>query len=244
MFLPLHDGVPLRNLSAPVATRVLIGICLAAYLLTFYGPIGPDWVVAGFGLIPSVFFGTEVMPDGLPFVPAWLTLVTSLFLHGSLLHLLGNMLFLWVFGDNVEDAMGHLRFVVFFLLCGAAAGLAHALSAPESGRPLIGASGSIAGIVAAYLILYPRVRLWALFLNGIPLKLPALFAIGFWFAMQLASAFFGGDEEVGWFAHLGGFLAGLVLIPLMRRRFDPVLARIEAQGGGTGTVTTQPRTLR
>jgi membrane associated rhomboid family serine protease len=229
MFLPLHDGVPLRNMKVPVATRILIGLCLVAYPLTFYGPVGEDWVVAGFGLIPAVFFGTEALPDGLPFVPVWMTLVTSLFIHGSLFHLLGNMLFLWVFGDNVEDAMGHVRFVIFFLLCGAAAGLAHAFSDPESGRPLVGASGSIAGIVAAYLVLYPRVRLWGLFLNGIPLKLPALFAIGFWFAIQLVSAFVGGDEGVGWFAHLGGFVSGLVLIPLMRRRYDPVLARVEAQ---------------
>jgi membrane associated rhomboid family serine protease len=230
MFLPLHDGVPLRNMKTPVVTRLLIAACLVAYPLTFYGPIGPDWVVGGFGLIPAVFFGTEALPDGLPFVPVWMTLLTSLFLHGSLFHLLGNLLFLWVFGDNVEDAMGHLRFLAFFLLCGAAAGLTHAFVAPESGRPLIGASGSIAGIVAAYLILYPRVKLWALFLNGIPLKLPALFAIAFWFAIQFIAALVGADDGVGWFAHLGGFVAGVALIPLMRRRYDPVLARVEAQG--------------
>jgi membrane associated rhomboid family serine protease len=229
MFLPLHDGEPLRNMKTPLATRLVIVLCVVAYPLTFYGPIGADWVVGGFGLIPSVFFGTETLPEGLPFVPVWMTPLTSLFLHGSLFHLFGNLLFLWVFGDNVEDAMGHLRFLAFFLLCGAAAGLAHAFVDPESGRPLIGASGSIAGIVAAYLILYPRVRVWALFLNGIPLRVPALVAIGFWFAVQALSAFLGGDDGVGWFAHLGGFVAGLFLTPLMRRRYDPILARVEAQ---------------
>jgi membrane associated rhomboid family serine protease len=229
MFLPLHDGVPLRNMKVPVATRALIVLCLAAYPLTFYGPIGPDWVMAGFGLIPAVLFGTEALPDGLPFVPAELTLATSIFLHGSLFHLLGNMLFLWVFGDNVEDAMGHGRFLVFFLLCGAIAGLTHAFIDPESTRPLIGASGSVSGVVAAYLILYPRVRVWGLFLQGIPLRLPAYWGIGFWFVLQFASAFLGGDEAVGWFAHLGGFVAGAILIPMMRRRYDPVLARVEAQ---------------
>jgi membrane associated rhomboid family serine protease len=229
MFLPLHDGVPLRYLKMPIATRLLIAVCVVAYPLTFYGPIGPDWVVGGLGLIPSVFFGTEALPEGLPFVPVWMTLFTSLFLHGSLFHLLGNLVFLWVFGDNVEDAMGHLRFLAFFLLCGAAAGLTHAFMDPESGRPLIGASGSIAGVVAAYLILYPRVRLWGLFLNGIPLRLPALFAIAFWLVVQLVSALLGADEGVGWFAHLGGFVAGVILIPVMRRRYDPVLARAEAQ---------------
>jgi membrane associated rhomboid family serine protease len=126
--------------------------------------------------------------------------------------------------------MGHVRFLAFFLLCGCAACLVHAFIAPESERPLIGASGSVSGVVAAYLILYPRVRLWGLFLNGIPLKLPAYGAIGFWFVLQFLSAFFSGDEGVGWFAHLGGFVAGAVLIPLMRRRYDPVLARVEAQG--------------
>jgi membrane associated rhomboid family serine protease len=234
MFVPLHDGVPLVHLKRPLTTRVLIAVCLIAFPLTFYGPVGADWVVGGFGLIPSVFFGTEALPDGLPFVPIWMTLATSLFLHGSVIHLGGNMLFLWVFGDNVEDAMGHLRFLAFFLACGSAAGLVHAFVDPESGRPLIGASGGVSGVVAAYLILYPRVRVWALFLGGIPLKLPAVVAIGFWFLVQLISALFGGDEAVGWFAHLGGFVAGAILIPVMRRRYDPVLARVEAQALSSG----------
>lgn len=229
MFLPLHDGVPLKNLRAPLATRALIVVCAIFYLFTFYGPLGEDSVVAGFGLIPSVLFGTEILPAGYPFVPVELTLVTSIFLHVSLFHLVGNMLFLWVFGDNVEDAMGHGRFLVFFVLCGAAASLVHAFVEPDSHRPLIGASGGVSGVVAAYLILYPRVRIWGLFLKGIPLRLPAYWAIGFWFVLQFAAAFFGGDDGVGWFAHLGGFIAGALLIPLMRHRYDPVLARIEAR---------------
>ena len=228
MFLPLHDGVPLRHLWAPVASRSLLGACTAAYLLTFWGPVGPDWIVLGFGLIPAVLFGTEGLPDGLPYVPPVLTLLTSVFLHGSLLHLLGNMLFLWVFGDNVEDAMGHVRFLAFFLICGAVASLIHAVVDPESIRPLIGASGAVSGVVAAYLILYPRVKVWGLFLKGIPLKVPAYGAIGFWVALQVVSAFFGGDDAVGWFAHLGGFAAGAALVVPMRRSFDPVLARVEA----------------
>jgi membrane associated rhomboid family serine protease len=228
MFLPLHDGVPLQYLKTPLATRLLLALCVIDYLLMFYGPIGEDWVVAGFGLIPAVLFGTEALPEGLPFVPEELTLVTSIFLHGSFLHLAGNMLFLWVFGDNVEDAMGHLRFVAFFVLCGVLAGLTHALIDPESTRPLIGASGAVSGVVAAYLILYPRVRVWGLFLKGIPLRVPAVWAIGFWFLLQLVAALLALDDGVGWFAHLGGFMAGAVLTPVMRRRYDPVLARVEA----------------
>jgi len=229
MFLPLHDGVPLKNLKTPLATRLLIVTCIGVYVLTFHTRIGADEMVAGFGLIPAVLFGSEILPAGFPFVPAELTLVTNIFLHGSLFHLLGNMLFLWVFGDNVEDAMGHWRFILFFVLCGTAASLLHAVIDPTSHRPLIGASGGVSGVVAAYLILYPRVRIWALFLNGIPLKLPAYWAIGFWFLLQFASAFFSSDDGVGWFAHLGGFVAGAVLIPLMRHRYDPLLARVAAR---------------
>jgi membrane associated rhomboid family serine protease len=231
MFLPLHDGVPLVHLTAPLATRLLIGACAAGYAALSLGflPIGEEWIAAGLGLIPAVLFGTEALPDGLPFVPAPLTLLTSLFLHGSALHLFGNMLFLWVFGDNVEDAMGHWRFLAFFLLCGAFAGLAHAWIDPDSVRPLIGASGAVSGVVAAYLILYPRVRVWGLFFKGIPLRLPAAWAIGFWILFQIAAAFLGGSESVGWFAHLGGLVAGAALVPLLRHRYDPVLARLEAE---------------
>lgn len=229
MFLPLHDGVPLKNMKTPSGTRLLIVVCVVVYLLTFYGPLGPDAMIAGLGLIPSVLFGTEILPEGYPFVPVSLTLLTNIFLHVSLFHLLGNMLFLWVFGDNVEDAMGHGRFIVFFLLCGGFASLVHALIEGESHHPLVGASGGVSGVVAAYLILYPRVRIWGLFLKGIPLRLPAYWAIGFWFVLQFIAAFFGEDRGVGWFAHLGGFVAGALLIPLMRHRYDPLLARIETQ---------------
>lgn len=243
MFLPLHDGVPLRHMKTPVVARALILACVLVHLVFAFGPLSADEMVGGLGLIPSVLFGFETLPPGYPYVPTWMTLLTNIFLHGSWLHLIGNMLFLWVFGDNVEDAMGHLRFLAFFLLCGALASFAHAVasfsmagtSMPESfillapQRPLIGASGGVSGVVAAYVILYPRVRIWALFLGGIPLRLPAYWAIGFWFAMQLASAVIGADEGVGWFAHLGGFVAGAILTPLMRHRYDPVLARAAAQ---------------
>ena len=243
MFLPLHDGVPLQHMKTPVVARSLIVACTLIHLLFVFGPLGQDEMVAGLGLIPAVLFGFDSLPAGYPYVPVWMTLVTNIFLHGSWFHLLGNMLFLWVFGDNVEDAMGHVRFLVFFLLCGLIASLAHAFASfyvvgaslpetfilPAPQRPLIGASGGVSGVVAAYVILYPRVRIWALFLGGIPLRLPAYWAIGFWFAVQLVSAFLGSDEGVGWFAHLGGFIAGAILIPIMRHRYDPVLARVAAQ---------------
>jgi membrane associated rhomboid family serine protease len=229
VFLPLYDGVPLAYLKAPLVTRALIGACAAAWLLTGLGllPVSEHRIVAGLGVIPAVLFGTAALPQGLPLVPEPITLVTSLFLHGSFLHLAGNMLFLWVFGDNVEDGMGHARFLIFFLLCGIAACLAHCLMNPLSTAPLIGASGAIAGVVAAYLILYPRVKVWALYFGRLPLQVPAMYAIGFWILLQVGSAFLSGDQDVGWFAHLGGLAAGAALTPMLRRRYDPLLARAE-----------------
>ena len=207
----------------------MIGACAAAWLLTGLGllPVSEHRIVAGLGVIPAVLFGTAALPQGLPLVPEPVTLVTSLFLHGSFLHLAGNMLFLWVFGDNAEDGMGHARFLVFFLLCGIAACLAHCLMNPLSTAPLIGASGAIAGVVAAYLILYPRVKVWALYFGRLPLQVPAMYAIGFWILLQVGSAFLSGDQDVGWFAHLGGLAAGAALTPMLRRRYDPVLARAQ-----------------
>ncbi|HEX8165573.1 MAG TPA: rhomboid family intramembrane serine protease [Beijerinckiaceae bacterium] len=229
MFLPLYDGVPLVHLKAPLVTRALIGGCVVAWLMTSLGmlPVSEQTVAVGFGVIPAVLFGTKTLPASLHFVPEPLTLVTSIFLHGSVLHLAGNMLFLWVFGDNVEDGMGHRRFLVFFLLCGVAAGLAHAAMMPSSTVPLIGASGAIAGVVAAYLILYPRVKLWALFFGRIPLHVPAMWAIGFWIVLNVLGALIAEDDNIGWYAHLGGLAAGAALTPILRRRYDPVLARVE-----------------
>jgi membrane associated rhomboid family serine protease len=209
----------MRFVRAPFVTRGIAGACIVAYLAVLSGllPLDETWIFAGLGLIPSVLFGTEALPDGLPLVPAPLTLATSLFLHATWLHIGGNILFLWVFGDNVEDAMGHARFLLFYVLCGVGAGLVHAFIAPDSTHPLIGASGAVSGVVAAYVILYPRVRVWGLFLKGIPLRLRASSAISFWVLFQIGAAFLGGDESVGWFAHLGGLGVGALLVLVMRR---------------------------
>jgi membrane associated rhomboid family serine protease len=155
-------------------------------------------------------------------IPESLTFITYMFLHGGWMHLIGNMLFLWVFGDNVEDAMGHGRFLVFYLLCGAAGGLAHALASPTSEAPLIGASAAVAGTLAAYLILHPRVKLWVLFLGRIPLKLSAMWVIGAWIAFQFFNVFVALDQETSYWAHIGGLAAGAVLIPFMRRPDVPL----------------------
>lgn len=221
MFIPLHDGVPMRRLSRPYVTYTIIGINFAVFVL-LGGLPGTEELATlaaiGFGTIPSVLFGTEALPEGLPAAPPWLALGTSMFLHASWLHLIGNMLFLWVFGDNVEDDLGHMRFLAFYLACGVAGSLAHAWMNPDSPRPLIGASGAVSGVVAAYLVLHPRVRLWGLFLKGIPLRLPAYWALGFWIGLQVLQAVTGLDAEVGWYAHLGGLAAGTMLILAFRNR--------------------------
>lgn len=215
MFIPLHDGVPLRFLRKPFVTHALIALCVALYLLlATRSDEGQIAIAAGFGLIPSVLFGQAQLPPEWLQAPLWVTPVSSVLLHVGLAHLAGNMLFLWVFGDNVEDAMGHLRFLLFFGLCGLGGSLAHAGMNPTSDQPLIGASGAISGVIAAYLMLYPRIRIWGLAFNWIPLRITALYAIGAWILFQLVQAFLDPQGHVGWWAHLGGLVTGAALTPL------------------------------
>ncbi|OIJ62546.1 rhomboid family intramembrane serine protease [Streptomyces mangrovisoli] len=163
--------------------------------------------------------GCVVAPPGYHKSPA-LSVFTAMFVHGSWLHLLGNMLFLYIFGNNIEDRMGHLRFLVFYVVCGYAAGYGFALLNESSGAPLIGASGAIAGVLGAYLVLYPTARVWVLvpFLVFLPLRLPAWLVLGFWFVLQAVYSSGEGVSEAGtvaYAAHVVGFLAGMVLaLPL------------------------------
>jgi len=142
--------------------------------------------------------------------------VTSTF-NGGVLHLFSNMLFLWVFGDNIEDALGHLKFLIFYLLCGVAGGLAHAALMSSSQLPLIGASGAVSGVIAAYLMLHPRVRVWVLAFRILPLRVPAAWVLGFWVVSQFVMAVLAPTDEVAWWAHIGGMTAGAILVLFMRR---------------------------
>ena len=153
------------------------------------------------------------------------TLLTYMFLHGGLLHLAGNMLFLWVFGDNIEDAMGHRRFVAFFLLGGVVAGLAQALVEPGARVPIIGASGAIAAVLGAYLVLHPRAKILVPILI-FPVYLPAVLPLLFWIGFQVFTAMSGGGGGVAWWAHIGGFVAGALLIVPFRHNSIPLF------GGG------------
>ena len=228
MFVPLYDSNPTRFVRAPVVTWSIILACVAMHL--FVGSalvLGPDVAQAAIltlGLIPAVFNNVVDLPPQLRILPETLGPLTYMWLHADWMHLLGNMLFLWVFGDNVEDAMGHLRFLLFYLICGIAAGLAYALLGPQASQaPLIGASGAVSGVVAAYLVLYPRVRVWILLFWRLPLPLSALWCLGGWVLFQFWQLFFASAEsQVAWLAHIGGLAVGAVLVILLKRREVPL----------------------
>ncbi len=227
MFIPLYDYNALRQIRTPVVTRSLIAVTAVVFLVFESGLVVDAQIasVGAFGMIPAEFHLGAGLRSELAVIPKSLTLVTYMFLHAGWMHLIGNMLFLWVFGDNVEDAMGHARFLVFYALCGAAGGMAHALANPTSEAPLIGASAAVAGTLAAYLILHPRVKLWVLVLGRIPLKIRAMWVIGAWIVFQFVNLFMALDRGTAYWAHIGGFAAGAILIPFLRRPDVPLFDR-------------------
>lgn len=233
-FLPLFDNNPTSRM--PIISYLILAGCVLVFLWQL-GLSGYDERKAfiQFGIIPSVLLGSEKLPATLALVPDWLTLITSMFLHGGFLHLGSNMLYLWIFSDNVEDSMGPLRFCVFYILCGIGAGLCQAVIDPGSQVPIIGASGGIAGILGAYILLHPRatVRVFMLILVFVRIiSLPAWLVLGVWIAGQFAAAPSGlsGGGGVAYFAHIGGFITGMVLIPFFKRRDIPLLADHRADG--------------
>ncbi|HEX5600617.1 MAG TPA: rhomboid family intramembrane serine protease [Hyphomicrobiaceae bacterium] len=229
MFIPVYDQNPLRSIHFQVVTVSLIAINIVIFILQVTAL--PLQVVLGFALVPADLVGMgAAVPGAAPSVgeiaiPERLTLLSYMFFHGDILHLAGNMLFLWVFGDNVEDALGHFRFLIFYLACGVAGGLAHALMMPNSELPLIGASGAVAGVIAAYLMLHPRVRIWVLVMRFIPIRISAAFALGAWVVTQLVMAVLPQVGPVAWWAHVGGLAAGAVLVIFMRRSGVPLFDR-------------------
>ena len=216
MFVPLKDDNPLKFIQRQYVTFGLIALNILAFAVTALG--GQEAVVASFAVIPGELFGQVVQaPVQTVSLPENLTLLSYMFFHGDLLHLAGNMIFLWVFGDNVEDSMGHIRFLAFYLLCGIFAGLTHAWITPDSGVPLIGASGAVAGVIAAYLMLHPRVQVWVLVFKVLPMQVSAAIVLGVWIITQIAMVLMPEVGPVAWWAHIGGLIAGAVLVLIFKR---------------------------
>jgi membrane associated rhomboid family serine protease len=218
--LPLRDTLPTRTRAS--VNFALIAVNVVVFVLELSGTFGP--VGEETKSLPGALVPAQLLADP---VHNAVTLLSHMFLHGSLAHIGGNMLFLWIFGDNVEDALGHLRYAIFYLACGLAAAAAQIAAGPHSTAPMVGASGAISGVLAGYLLLYPRSPIQVV--NPIPLMwlfwglfmwLPAWFVIIEWFAVNLWSAFSSSTagSGVAFFAHVGGFVAGLALLPLLRSR--------------------------
>ena len=227
--IPLRDDVPSR--TTPVVNVTLIVLNVLAFLYQLM--LGPELnqFLREFAVIPALYYHSAMVTVGgglREITPVDLTvpLFTSMFLHGGFLHLGGNMLYLWIFGDNVEDRLGHGRYLVFYLLCGVAASAGHIWASPNSRVPSLGASGAIAGVLGAYLLLYPKARVVTLLPLGFftqLIQVPALFFLGFWFlqnflyglfSLNAATAQSGGTA---WWAHIGGFAAGVILVWVFKK---------------------------
>ncbi len=204
-------------------------MCVAVFLWQFsHDTQSQQLITYGLGAIPITLFGERQLAPEITIVPTYMTIFTSMFLHGSWMHLIGNMLYLWIFGNNIEDAMGHIRYVIFYVVCGIVAVFAHALPNADSAIPMVGASGAISGVLGAYLLLHPHARVLILIPLGFftqLIRLKAMWVLGAWFLMQLISSAMSGDGEgggVAFGAHIGGFIAGMVLIPLFKYRHIPL----------------------
>ena len=220
--IPYKDDNP--SATFPFVTVLIIGINILVFILEILSGSDGRSVVYSFGAIPDNMLHLRSTQA----ISPQATVFTSMFMHGGFFHLFGNMLYLWIFGDNIEDMLGHFRFVLFYLFCGIVSAYANALTMPYSQVPMIGASGAISGVLGAYMLLFPRARVHTLVFFGFfiqVIKIPALIVIGFWAIIQVVSGLFaqGSPDQGGiaWFAHVGGFLAGILTIKLwMPRRFN------------------------
>jgi len=226
--IPIRDENPTRR--RPVVTVALIAACVVVFLWQIGSTGGFERSVLRFGLIPAVLTGHAGLAPEPAVLPPQFALLTHMFLHGGLLHLGGNMLYLWIFGNNVEDRLSHLRFFAFYLACGVAAGLVHVAFDPASSIPMVGASGAISGVLAAYLLWFPNARVLVLIPAGFLFTtlLPAWLLIAVWFLLQLVNALLSDPSatDVAWWAHVGGFVAGLAFaLPTRLRQARPPARR-------------------
>ena len=215
MVIPIYDNDPLDRNPWAVVTWTLIVINIVVFVIELNASEDTDMaMVRDLALIPAAIAGKVTLGGSLPPI---LAVFTYMFLHGGWMHIIGNMLFLWVLGDNIEDAFGSVRFFFFFMLCGAAGGVAHLLANPDSVVPLVGASGAVAGVVAAYLMLRPCAKIVVLVYGLVPLRLGSAWVLGFWALIQIWYVLSAPGGDTAWWAHVGGLLAGAGLTLLFRR---------------------------
>ncbi len=229
MFLPLHDNTELKVIRFQAVSGLIISINIIVFFYTqlIAGGIDKSTLATSLGAIPALITNDKTLPVNMYLIPEFFTLITYQFLHAGWMHIIANLAFIWVFADNVEDAFGHIGFLFFYLFCGIVAALAHTLAGPSSQSPLIGASGAVSGIMAAYLVLFPKARIWVLMFLKIPIPIPAWAALIGWFIFQIFSSFQPQDKgvAVAWWAHIGGFLVGAAVAWIFRAPLSRRLSR-------------------
>jgi membrane associated rhomboid family serine protease len=225
---PIGDDNEQSGLA--IVTIALIALNVLAFLfeVTQPSPAALQSFIEAWGVVPREYSAARDLPPHIPY-PYWATLLTSMFLHGGWGHLGGNMLFLWIFGDNIEHRIGHLRFIIFYMVCGIAAGIAHIVFNAGSVVPTVGASGAISGVLGGYLVLFPRNRVYVVTWGGVA-AVPAVLMLGLWILMQFLNGFGSVADTpetggVAYLAHIGGFAAGMILAPLFSPRETPSMAR-------------------
>ena len=214
--IPLRDDNP--TTEKPIITYFIISLCILVFLFQFtLQTYKSGQLFYSYGLIPSVLIGNKELPIDLYIIPGWLTIFTSMFIHGGFMHLLGNMLYMWIFADNIEDSLGATKFLIFYLLAGVGAAMTQVLIDTDSQIPMVGASGAIGGVLGAYLINFPNAKVLVLIPFGFfsqILKIRAIYVLGFWFILQFLSS--GGG--IAYAAHIGGFISGVVLILFFNKK--------------------------
>lgn len=234
MFFPIYDHNPVDR--KPIVTYALIGTNLVVwifgqgarmvtglyeYSLCYFALISGNLL----GQFPS---GSWISLSGYCPVdgpPRFYTLITHMFMHGGWLHIIGNMWYLWIFGDNIENALGRFRFLIFYLICGLAAAAAQIATDFNSVIPMVGASGAVSGVLGAYILLHPRARIRVLLFFFMIIEVPAVIVLGFYFALQVLNGLYGGDDGIAYWAHIGGFVAGLALVKLMKKKEQTFVLR-------------------
>ena len=218
--IPLKDDNPTSG--KPIVTYFLIASCILIFLIQITSQsYKTGQLFYSYGLIPSVLMGNNQLPLDLYAIPSWLTIFTSMFMHGGFMHLAGNMLYMWIFADNIEDSLGPKKFLIFYLLAGTGAAMTQVLIDTQSQVPMVGASGAIGGVLGAYLINFPKAKVLVLIPFGFfsqLIKIRALYVLGFWFILQFIST--GGG--VAYAAHIGGFISGMILILFFNKKIKKI----------------------